>query len=94
MRPDVKDFYENVGTEICKINDEDNTDFEKSVHYILEEQKLRTVVEADGGDGITEVHTPNKLIAYGAFGGRIDHTISAIHILAKFNKTSYKNLYP
>lgn len=43
-------------------------------------------------DGVTEVHTPNKIIAYGAFGGRIDHTLAAIHILSKFNADNYPEM--
>ena len=46
----------------------------------------------EGKDGEVEVHRPYKLIAYGAFGGRIDQTISSIHILAKFNKTSFPEM--
>ena len=35
MRPDVRQFYERIGTTIIKVEDEDNTDFEKSIMYIL-----------------------------------------------------------
>ena len=32
------------------------------------------------------------MIAYGAFGGRIDHALAAIHIVAKFKESSYAEM--
>ena len=32
------------------------------------------------------------MIAYGAFGGRIDQALSSIHIVAKFNQTNYAEM--
>ncbi len=36
VRPDVRTFYESTGTQVIKIDDQNNTDFEKSILYILD----------------------------------------------------------
>ena len=36
LRPDVRAFYEDAGTKVVKVDNQDNTDFEKSILYILE----------------------------------------------------------
>ena len=87
LRPDVRAFYEGAGTKVIKVDSQMNTDFEKSILYILEQQKSEnsSAEEVMQSSGEIEVQTKNKVIAYGAFGGRIDQALSSIHIIAKFN---------
>ena len=87
LRPDVRAFYEGAGTKVIKVDNQMNTDFEKSILYILEQQKSENsnAEEVMQSNGEIEVQTKNKVIAYGAFGGRIDQALSSIHIIAKFN---------
>ena len=55
--------------EFIKIEDQDTTDHEKAIYWILE-------------------NWPDlkKIVVFGAFGGRIDHTLNSIHVLYKYQK--------
>ena len=71
VRNDVRDFYQKNGTLINKISSQDNTDFEKTIIYIKElEMKQENFNFA--------------VFAMGAFGGRMDQTLSNIHVLSKY----------
>ena len=41
IRPEVRVFYETAGTSLVRYRNQDNTDFEKSILYVLEEQKKK-----------------------------------------------------
>ena len=41
IRPEVRVFYETAGTRLVRYRNQDNTDFEKSILYVLEEQKKK-----------------------------------------------------
>ena len=73
IRPEVRVFYEKIGSAIVRNRDQDNTDFEKSILYVLEEQKrINSKNKADFFFSHGSYGNDNKLVAYGAFGGRID----------------------
>jgi thiamine pyrophosphokinase len=72
LRPDVSDFYRVSGTRIEPVADQDTNDFEKC---LVEVQALAESVP--GGSSETTV------VALGAFGGRFDQEMAALHLLYK-----------
>ncbi|TNV76222.1 hypothetical protein FGO68_gene12254 [Halteria grandinella] len=71
IRDDVKEFYTAQGVQMLNITDQDTTDFEKAIQYIAKKEKK------------TE-KKPYRIFAMGAFGGRVDQSLSAIHVMVKY----------
>lgn len=53
------------------MTDQDTTDFEKSIMYIVEKESKNELGKF-------------RVFAMGAFGGRMDQTLAAIHVLTKY----------
>ncbi|KAL8262193.1 hypothetical protein R6Q59_026242 [Mikania micrantha] len=75
IRPDVLNFYRNLGTKIVdNSNDQDTTDLHKCITYVLDfvsdEEKAKLCI----------------LVA-GALGGRFDHEMGNINTLCRFSTT-------
>ncbi|KAJ1566747.1 hypothetical protein HK096_000496, partial [Nowakowskiella sp. JEL0078] len=66
VRPAVKDWYESHNVNVSKSFCQDSTDFQKC---------LKILQELEGDNGTFDV------IAYGALGGRLDQSMSSIHLL-------------
>uniref|UniRef100_A0A0E0DQM6 thiamine diphosphokinase n=1 Tax=Oryza meridionalis TaxID=40149 RepID=A0A0E0DQM6_9ORYZ len=69
VRPEVKEYYSNMGTQIVdESHDQDTTDLHKCVAFITENSAI-----------------PNKsnlcILALGALGGRFDHEMGNINII-------------
>ncbi|EEE63458.1 hypothetical protein OsJ_18271 [Oryza sativa Japonica Group] len=72
VRPEVKEYYSNMGTQIVdESHDQDTTDLHKCVAFITENSAI-----------------PNKsnlcIFALGALGGRFDHEMGNINVLHLF----------
>uniref|UniRef100_A0A0E0L1N5 Thiamine pyrophosphokinase n=1 Tax=Oryza punctata TaxID=4537 RepID=A0A0E0L1N5_ORYPU len=72
IRPEVKEYYSNMGTKIVdESHDQDTTDLHKCVTFITENLDI-----------------PNKsnlcILALGALGGRFDHEMGNINVLHTF----------
>lgn len=72
IKPEIKEYYsQQKQTRVIQIDEQDSTDLEKAIRFVINMDSL-----------------PKKIIALGAFGGRIDHTLSSIHVLYKFTKST------
>ncbi|KAK9863949.1 hypothetical protein WJX84_005404 [Apatococcus fuscideae] len=75
VRGDVRDFYAGKGVEITDLAaDQDSTDLQKCLHAVEEVTKLKE----------WELQACN-ILAVGALGGRLDHTISNLAMLHRFS---------
>ncbi|KAK6940966.1 thiamine pyrophosphokinase, thiamine-binding domain [Dillenia turbinata] len=73
IRPEVRDFYSNLGTKIMdESHDQDTTDLHKCVSYI---QDFALIVDKSN----------LCVLVAGALGGRFDHEIGNINVLYKFS---------
>lgn len=73
LRPDVREFYSNLGTTVVDQSyDQDTTDFEKCINFILSSTPEPEAVKL-------------KLLVVGALGGRFDHVAGHINALYKFS---------
>lgn len=71
---DVISEFETKGAKVVKDPDQNTTDLQKAIYYLYNNRD--------------ESHKSEKkkvLIVLGAFGGRMDHTIYALHLLYKFH---------
>eukprot|EP00249_Psilotum_nudum_P018125 c26648_g1_i1 orf=550-1419(+) len=73
IRPDVKEFYAGLGTNILdESHDQDTTDLHKCVAFIK--------------DSTAYLHDRNlKILVVGALGGRLDHELANINVLYTFS---------
>ncbi|KAK9811230.1 hypothetical protein WJX72_000358 [[Myrmecia] bisecta] len=73
LRPDVREFYEGLGTQTMDLSDDqDSTDLQKCLAYV---QQHIAVAPADLADC--------QIVAVGALGGRLDHTMHNLNLLYK-----------
>ena len=89
VRVEVKDFYLSNGVHVEKVFDQNHTDLEKCIRYVTSHQKIHkpeNLIQMYklGRKGRVYRYAPNKILAYPAFGGRMDHTLSALHALAQY----------
>ncbi|KAI9227918.1 MAG: thiamine pyrophosphokinase [Piptocephalis tieghemiana] len=73
-RPEVLDYYASQGCKISRSDDQDTTDFQKSIQLIE---------QMEG----TENTRPSGILALGALTGRIDHLFHSLHILYLYSST-------
>ncbi|KAJ3055612.1 hypothetical protein HK102_011318 [Quaeritorhiza haematococci] len=73
LRPEVGAWYEQHGTTVQRVRDQDTTDFQKCISRVKDWEKDNGRDECD-------------LIALGALGGRLDQTLSNIHVLHRILK--------
>ncbi|KAI3679035.1 hypothetical protein L6452_38342 [Arctium lappa] len=75
IRPDVKSFYENLGTKIVdNSDDQDTTDLHKCITYVR--------------DFVSDEDKPNLcILVAGALGGRFDHEMGNVNTLCHFSTT-------
>ena len=88
IRSEVREYYEHKGVKIFYNKDQDTTDLEKCVYYVFENSESLTKYEKKDSPKnvlMQDNYSYAKLIVLGAFGGRIDLTISSIQILYKMN---------
>jgi len=90
IRPEVLVYYQDKGVKVFHNKSQSTTDMEKCVYYTFENSealsktaKKNSPKNALGADNYFYA----KLIALGAFGGRIDQTLNSIHILYKMHTT-------
>lgn len=87
LREDVKEFYCGLGVPLIDLShDQDSTDLEKCIRFLRTSEEwakydtvlkaLETVVDMD-----SKPHPFDSLVAIGAHGGRLDHTLSNLSIL-------------
>ncbi|GBG63036.1 hypothetical protein CBR_g34735 [Chara braunii] len=70
IRPEVKDYYAKLGTEIIDVSyDQDTTDLHKCISFVVES---------------TPMVEQRKLVVLGALGGRLDHELANFHLLHEF----------
>ncbi|KAJ0449848.1 putative thiamine diphosphokinase [Helianthus annuus] len=75
IRPDVLNFYRNLGTKIIdNSDDQDTTDLHKCIAYIL--------------DTVSDDRKSNLcILVAGALGGRFDHEMGNVNTLCHFSTT-------
>ncbi|XP_076915860.1 thiamine pyrophosphokinase 1-like isoform X2 [Bidens hawaiensis] len=75
IRPDVLNFYRNLGTKIVdNSDDQDTTDLHKCIAYIL--------------DSVSDNTKSNLcILVAGALGGRFDHEMGNVNTLCRFSTT-------
>ncbi|KAM0947673.1 putative thiamine diphosphokinase [Dioscorea sansibarensis] len=75
IRPEVQDFYSNLGTKVVdESHDQDTTDLHKCINFIL--------------DCTPDLDKSNLcILVAGALGGRFDHEIGNINVLYRFSDT-------
>ncbi|KAH3692733.1 thiamin pyrophosphokinase 1-like [Dreissena polymorpha] len=71
VRKDVLEWYKQQGVEIVCTPDQDNTDFTKCLKIVLEKFQKKKL---------------DCIIAFGAFGGRLDHMFANIDTLYRANQ--------
>ncbi|KAI7740830.1 hypothetical protein M8C21_020150 [Ambrosia artemisiifolia] len=75
IRPEVLDFYRNLGTKIIdNSDDQDTTDLHKCIAYILD------IVSDDRKSNLC-------ILVAGALGGRFDHEMGNVNTLCRFSTT-------
>lgn len=75
LRDDVASYYQAKGVRTTEEPDQDSHDFEKCLRW-LEQRQLE---EQQSGDA-----TPFSVVAFGAFGGRLDQTMANLNMLYAF----------
>lgn len=78
VRSEVLDWYRKKGVEIVHTPDQDKTDFTKAVEILCSRQ---------------EKYQLNQLVAFNAFGGRIDQTLGNINTLFNAREMTDRPLY-
>mmetsp|Transcript_87 Transcript_87/g.270 ORF Transcript_87/g.270 Transcript_87/m.270 type:complete len:277 (-) Transcript_87:153-983(-) len=71
LRPEVADFYRERGVRIEHEAEQDTHDFEKCLRWLQAEQS--------GAD------LPFTVVAFGAFGGRLDHTMANLNMVYRYS---------
>ena len=80
-RQDVLEYYQQQGVRIEKQVDQDSNDFQKSISL------LTSILSDDQQDSCEEQkEIQDKIIVLFPFNGRIDQTLSSMHILSKVTK--------
>ena len=69
IRPEVMEFYERLGVPLVRVDEQDSHDFEKCLRWLQVQQ------EATGSK------QPYSVVAYGAFGGRLDQQMANLNML-------------
>ena len=69
IRPEVRAYYTEKGVIVEELQDQDYNDMEKCLQFMLD------TVQSDFKD---------KIVVYGAFGGRMDQTLSSLNSAMKF----------
>jgi thiamine pyrophosphokinase len=94
IRPSVGDYWAAQGSELLRIEDQDTTDLEKALMFLLGREGYQLGDgQLRGGRGSTLAQAANKLqhleatedidsvVIYGPFTGRFDHMMASIHAL-------------
>jgi len=68
--PEVASYYQSQGTHLVKVVDDNNTDLDKCLQYLIQLDKEASI---------------RNVVLYGAFGGRFDQTMAALHSIYKFD---------
>ena len=71
------EYYRSKGTHTVKDSCQDNNDFEKSLNL------LQDIIDEYPPTEESKVQQREKVIVLFPFGGRMDHTLSSMHILSK-----------
>lgn len=71
INKEIQDYYEQHGTKIIKDLNQDMNDLEKCLHFIQ--------------DNIQEKKNIEKILIYGAFGGRVDQMMAHFDTLKRWN---------
>ncbi|CAM9668214.1 unnamed protein product, partial [Discosporangium mesarthrocarpum] len=99
IRPEVSSFYEDLGSEVIREQNQDHNDFEKCL--MEAERRLGRAEEAQVGRqwravGASKQHEskvavrtgssacPATVVGLGAFGGRFDHEMAAMSLLHEY----------
>ena len=77
IRADVREYYESFGVNVVDLShDQDSTDLMKCIHAL-----------ADKEDGISSGRGPfQAIVALGAQGGRLDHTLGHLSVLHMYRE--------
>ena len=82
IRPEVKTYYSEKGVSVHKEYDQDRNDLEKTLKFALRNEDSDAAAKFfKDGEGNISRELSNKIIIYGAFGGRMDQTLSSLHVL-------------
>lgn len=77
VRQDVKTFYEKMGTKVIKDDDEERTDLEKAIIYVLDCNTKTMEMAKD------KEFTRCQIVVLGAIGNYISQALYNIHLLEK-----------
>ena len=72
IKPDVMEYYKDLNVPILKFTSQDETDFEKALMFVIDENRF----------AISKSNW--QIIAIGGIGGRLDQTIQNLSILVKY----------
>jgi thiamine pyrophosphokinase len=70
LRPEVAEYYRGLGVRIEYEPEQDTHDFEKCLQWLKREQ-----------EGAASAYT---VVAFGAFGGRLDHTMANLNMVYRY----------
>ena len=84
LREETAMFYRNHGTTVIQDLNQDNNDLEKCLNLI--EGLSKTQMGSSSVEGSPTEET--EVIVYGAFGGRFDQQMAAVHCLFRFQESS------
>ena len=78
IRPEVLEFYERLGVPIARVSEQDSHDFEKCLRWLQAQHEAAGSKEA------------YSVVAYGAFGGRLDQQMANLNMLFR---REYQSLF-
>ncbi|HEX5316675.1 MAG TPA: thiamine diphosphokinase [Candidatus Kapabacteria bacterium] len=73
ITPDTRRYYEEGGTQIVHIPDQEHNDFEKAIEYLA-------------GNGHRAAKWNGNVRVLGMTGGRVDHTFSNFSVMLRFSE--------
>ena len=84
LRDDVKNYYLQRQVPLIDLShDQDSTDLEKCLNY-LQANVMGPLQASSSGQEVEQEEDQPLILVLGAFGGRLDHTISNINVLYQF----------
>ena len=85
LRTDVADFYSAHGVTIEGNSDQDTHDFDKCLQWLERRQAATAAGGGAGGVAATGSEAAYAVVAYGAFGGRLDQQMANLNMVYKYD---------
>ena len=93
LRADVADYYSTRGVPIKAVADQDTNDFQKCLRWLQQRQEMGhgELLRRTGSDGTAGPHGAGEdseglaVVAYGAFGGRLDQQMANLNMVYTYD---------